>query len=156
MTDNSVEILLVEDNPNDMKLTLHALQKNKLANNIHVVRDGVEALEFIFCTDRYAHRKIEHGPTLVLLDLKLPLVDGMEVLRAIRADARTRLIPVVMLTSSNEDREVIETDAPGVNRCIAKPMDFGQFNEVAKHHWLLLNRQPPSLNELSAEDKAND
>jgi two-component system response regulator len=142
---DGVEILLVEDNLNDVKLTLHALQKNNLANNIHVVRDGVEALEFIFCTDRYAHRKIEHGPKLVLLDLKLPLLDGMEVLRRVKGDPRTRTIPVVVLTSSKEDRDVVESYQLGVNSYIVKPVEFGRFTDAMRQlglYWLLLN-QPP-------------
>ena len=145
MTENSVEILLVEDNPNDVKLTLHALNKNGLANNIHVVRDGVEALEFIFCTDRYAHRRIENSPKVILLDLKLPLVNGLEVLRQVKADLRTRAIPVVMLTSSKEDRDIVESYQLGVNSYIVKPMDFEQFTESMRQlgfYWLLLN-QPP-------------
>ena len=109
-----------------------------------MVRDGAEALEYIFCTGAYADRTIEN-PKVILLDLKLPLVDGIEVLRQIRSDPRTRLIPVVVLTSSSEDRDVIETYELGVNSYIVKPVDFDQFNEVAKHlgyYWLLLNRQP--------------
>jgi two-component system response regulator len=142
---DGVEILLVEDNPNDVKLSLHALNKNNLANNIHVVRDGVEALEFIFCTDRFAHRKIEHGPKLVLLDLKLPLLDGIEVLRRVKADPRTRTIPVVVFTSSKEDRDIVESYQLGVNSYIVKPVDFGQFTDAMRQlcfYWLFLN-QPP-------------
>ena len=130
---DGVEILLVEDNPNDLKLTIHALNKNNLANNIHVVRDGVEALEFIFCTDRYAHRKIERGPKFVLLDLKLPLLDGIEVLRQVKADPRTRSIPVVVLTSSKEDRDIVESYQLGANSYIVKPVDFEQFTESMFH-----------------------
>src|SRR6202522_3719166 len=106
MNDKSIEILLVEDNANDKLLALHAFKKHNLANKIHVVRDGAEALEFVFCTGAYAERFFEN-PRVILLDKKLPLVDGMEVLRQIRADSRTRLIPVVMLTSSAEDRDII-------------------------------------------------
>src|ERR1019366_2677207 len=100
---NGVEILLVEDNPNDVKLTLHAFKKNNLSNRILVVRDGAEALEYLFCTGRYADRNTEDCPKVILLDLKLPLVDGVEVLRRIKADPRTQMIPVVVLTSSRED-----------------------------------------------------
>ena len=142
-----MEILLVEDNPNDVKLSLHALNKNNLANNIHVVRDGVEALEFIFCTDRFAHRKIEHGPKLVLLDLKLPLLDGIEVLRRVKADPRTRTIPVVVFTSSKEDRDIVESYQLGVNSYIVKPVDFGQFTDAMRQlgiYWLFLNQPPVS------------
>ena len=153
MTDNGVEILLVEDNPNDEKLALHAFAKQNIANHVHVVRDGLEAMDFIFCTGAYADRVIGN-PKVILLDLKLPLVDGIEVLRAIRSDPRTRLIPVVVLTSSNEERDVVETYRLGVNSYIVKPVDFEQFNEVARHlgyYWLLLNRQPTSVNGSSPE-----
>ena len=144
MLDNGVEILLVEDNPNDEMLAIHAFKRQNLANRVHVVRDGAEALEYIFGTGAYADRTIEN-PKVILLDLKLPLVDGIEVLRKIRSDPRTRLIPVVALTSSNEERDLVETYALGVNSYIVKPVDFEQFNEVARHlgyYWLLLNRQP--------------
>lgn len=144
--DGVAEILLVEDNPNDVKLALHAFQKQKLANHVQVVRDGAEALEYIFCTDRYAGRRIEDGPKLILLDLKLPLVDGIEVLRRIKADPRTKLIPVVMLTSSREDRDIVDSYQLGVNSYIVKPVDFEQFTEAVRqlgYYWLLLNHSPP-------------
>jgi two-component system response regulator len=144
MTEKSVEILLVEDNPNDEMLALHAFKKHNLANKVHVVRDGAEALEYIFCTGAYAERPFEN-PRLILLDKKLPLVDGMEVLRAIRADPRTRLVPVVMLTSSAEDRDVIESYQLRVNSYIIKPVDFEQFSETVRQlgcYWLRVNRQP--------------
>jgi two-component system response regulator len=145
--DNSVvEILLVEDNPNDIKLALHAFQKHNLANHVWVVRDGAEALEFIFCTDRYAGRKLENGPKVVLLDLKLPLVDGLDVLRQIKADPRTRATPVVVMTASREESDIVESYELGVNSYIVKPVDFEQFTEVVRHlgfYWLLLN-QPPT------------
>ena len=140
-----VEILLVEDNPADEELAIHALRANNLANNIQVVRDGAEALEFIFATDRYADRDVNHSPRVILLDLKLPLVDGLEVLRRIKADERTRHIPVVVLTSSREERDVVESYRLGVNSYITKPVDFEQFTESVKTlgmYWLLLN-QPP-------------
>ena len=143
MTEKIVEILLVEDNPNDEMLALHAFRKHNLANQVHVVRDGAEALEFLFCTGAYAQR-ISENPRVILLDKKLPLVDGMEVLRQIRADPRTRLIPVVMLTSSAEERDIIESYKLGVNSYIVKPMDFEQFSETARQlgcYWLLLNKQ---------------
>ena len=144
MIEKSIEILLVEDNPNDELLALHAFKKHNLANKVHVVRDGAEALEFIFCTGAYAGRRSEN-PKVILLDKKLPLVDGMEVLRQIRADPRTRLIPVVMLTSSADDRDLIESYELGVNSYIVKPVDFEQFSETARqlgYYWLLINKQP--------------
>jgi len=144
MTEKSVEILLVEDNPNDEMLALHAFKKHNLASKIHVVRDGVEALEFVFCTGEYSDRQLVN-PRVILLDKKLPLVDGMEVLRQIRADPRTRLIPVVMLTSSAEERDVIESYQLGVNSYIVKPVDFEQFSETVRQlgcYWLLTNKQP--------------
>jgi len=147
VTENHVEILLIEDNPNDLALTLHAFKKNNLVNHIHVVRDGAEALEFIFCTGAYANRNIENGPKVILLDLKLPLVDGLEVLRRIKADPRTQKIPVVVLTSSREERDIVESYQLGVNSYIVKPVDFEQFTASVRTlgmYWLLLN-QPPLL-----------
>ena len=147
MNEKSVEILLVEDNPNDELLALHAFKKHNLANKVHVVRDGAEALEFIFCTGAYAQRRFEN-PRVILLDKKLPLVDGMEVLRQIRADPRTHLVPVVMLTASAEDRDVIESYQLGVNSYIVKPVDFEQFTETARqlgYYWLLINKQPTDV-----------
>ena len=149
MIENGVEILLVEDNPNDIKLAMHAFKANNLANHVQVVRDGAEALEFIFCTDRYAHRKIQNGPKVIQLDLKLPLVDGIEVLRRIKTDPRTQAIPVVVMTSSKEESDVVETYKLGVNSYILKPVDFDQFTESVKqlgYYWLLLN-QPPKLSQ---------
>ena len=145
MNDRPVEILLVEDNPNDVELTLHALKKNNIANRIEIVRDGAEALDFIFCTGAYAPRNIDHAPKVILLDLKLPKVDGLEVLRQIKSDPRTRTIPVVVLTSSREERDIVESYNLGVNSYIVKPVDFEQFTEAVRHlglYWLLLN-QPP-------------
>ena len=146
-TDDMVEILLVEDNPDDMELALHALRKNNLANHIEVVRDGAEALDFLFATGAYAGRNVENGPRVILLDLKLPKVDGLEVLRRIKADPRTRLIPVVVLTSSREERDIVESYKLGVNSYITKPVNFEQFTEAVRQlgfYWLLLN-QPPRL-----------
>jgi CheY-like chemotaxis protein len=122
--DHTVEIPLVEDNPNDVQLTLHALKRHRLANRLHVVRDGAEALEFLFATGPYAERKRADSPKLVMLDLKLPRVDGVEVLRVIRANPRTRTIPVVVLTSSREERDIAETYDLGANSYIVKPVDF--------------------------------
>lgn len=145
MSGNSIEILLVEDNPNDVELTLHALKANNLANEIVVVRDGAEALEFIFATGRYAGRDLNDTPKVILLDLKLPLVDGIEVLGAIKADERTRRIPVVVLTSSREERDVVDAYGLGVNSYIVKPVDFDRFTEAVRTlglYWLLLNEPP--------------
>jgi len=138
-----VEILLVEDNENDEALTLHALTKYRVSNKIQVVRDGAEALEFIFCTGRYANRQIYDKPKVILLDIKLPLVDGLEVLRRVKQDPRTKTIPVVMLTSSREERDLVESYRLGVNSYIVKPVDFEQFTEAARSlgmYWLLLNK----------------
>ena len=145
MIKNSVEILLVEDNPYDVKLTLRAFAQHHLTNNVHVVRDGAEALDFIFCKGAYAHRNPDHPPRVILLDLKLPKVDGLEVLRRIKADEKTRRIPVVILTSSREERDIVESYKLGVNSYICKPVDFEQFTEAVRQlgfYWLLLN-QPP-------------
>jgi len=147
MIENLVEILLVEDNANDIKLAMHAFVSNNLANCVYVVRDGAEALEFIFCTDRYVHRRLEDGPKVILLDLKLPLVDGIEVLRRIKGDPRTQQLPVVIMTSSREECDIVESYQLGVNSYIVKPVDFDQFTEVVRqlgYYWLLLN-QPPVL-----------
>jgi two-component system response regulator len=147
MDENHVEILLVEDNPNDVELTLHAFKMHHIANRVEVVRDGAEALEFIFCTGAHAHRRIEDSPKVILLDLKLPKVDGLEVLRRVKADARLRAIPVVVLTTSREERDIIESYQLGVNSYIVKPVDFEQFTESVRSlgmYWLLLN-QPPQL-----------
>jgi two-component system, response regulator len=144
-TDGSVDILMVEDNPNDEELTLHELRKYHLANRIHVVRDGQEALDYVFCTGRYANRQITDQPSVILLDIKLPYVDGLEVLRRVKQDERTRTVPVVMLTSSREERDLVESYRLGVNSYIVKPVDFDQFKESARTlgmYWLLLNRPP--------------
>jgi two-component system response regulator len=130
-----------------VKLALHAFKKHNLANRVHVARDGAEALEFIFCTGGYAHRQIENGPKVILLDLKLPLVDGEEVLRRVKSDPRTKMIPVVVMTSSREDRDIVESYRLGVNSYIVKPVDFDRFTEAVRElgfYWLLLN-QPPLL-----------
>jgi len=146
MAENAVEILLVEDDPYDVELTLRAFRLNNVTNRIHVVRDGAEALDFLFATGDYAHRQGEHAPKVVLLDLKLPKVDGHEVLRRLKADPRTQPIPVVMLTASREERDVVESYHLGVNSYIVKPVDFEQFIEAARSlglYWLLLNEPPP-------------
>ena len=146
MTDISeVEILLVEDNPNDAELALRALKKNNLANKIHLVQDGAEALEYIFGTGAYAGRNVGSKPKVIFLDLKLPKVDGLEVLRRLRADARTKLVPVVILTSSNEEKDLIDGYGFGANSYVRKPVDFVQFTEAVRQlglYWLLLNQSP--------------
>ncbi|HET7184999.1 MAG TPA: response regulator [Terriglobales bacterium] len=139
------EILLVEDDPRDVELTTRSLEKENLCNNIHVVRDGAEALDFIFGRGAYCHRQDGAVPYLILLDLKLPKVDGLEVLRQIKQNARTRMIPVVVLTSSREQRDLVESYRLGVNSYIQKPVDFAQFQEAVKQvglYWLLLNEMP--------------
>ena len=147
MTNNIVEILLVEDNPDDEELTLRALKKVKLVNRIDVVRDGAEALDYVFCTGAYAHRSRENGPRLIFLDLKLPKIDGLEVLARLKADPQSRLIPVVILTSSREERDIVASYQTGVNSYIVKPVDFEQFTQAvgqAGLYWVLLN-EPPRL-----------
>jgi CheY-like chemotaxis protein len=145
--ENIIEILIVEDSQQDLDLALRALRKAKLTNRIQVVRDGEEALQFIFCEGPYAERKMENGPKVILLDLKLPKVDGLEVLQRIKGDPRTKLIPVVVLTSSKEQNDVVESYNLGVNSYIVKPVNFEQFSEAVQKlgmYWLLLNH-PPQL-----------
>jgi len=139
------EILLVEDNPHDEELTLHALKQHKLANRIHVIRDGAEALDYIFGNGKHTGREQKAHPRVVLLDLKLPKVDGLEVLKQMKENPETRCIPVVMLTSSREERDVLASYESGVNSYITKPVDFEQFTEAVKQlglYWLLLNEPP--------------
>ena len=140
-----LEILLVEDNPNDAELAIRALKKRNLANNLIHVEDGQAALDFLFCTGAYEGRDASHLPKVVLLDLKLPKVNGIEVLRQLRAEPRTKLLPVVVLTSSREERDVIETYELGANSFIVKPVDFENFSEAVSHlgmYWLLMNEPP--------------
>ena len=142
---NIVEILLVEDSPEDTALTLRALKKANLANHIHTVRDGAEAVEFIFCEGQNVGRRFEDGPKVILLDLKLPKVDGLEVLRRIKSDPRTRVIPVVVLTSSKEQNDVVESYHLGVNSYIVKPVNFERFVAAVQQlglYWVLLNQAP--------------
>ena len=145
MREAPVEILLVEDNPADEELTIHTLRANHLANNIQIVRDGAEALDFIFRTGAFADRATDAGPKVILLDLKLPKVDGLEVLRRVRDDPSTRSIPVVVLTSSREESDIVESYRLGVNSYIVKPVDFEQFVEAVRQlglYWVLLNQAP--------------
>jgi two-component system response regulator len=145
---SNVDILLVEDNQDDIDLALHALRQGQLANSIFVVRDGEEALDFLFCREQFAKRTIDHPPKLVLLDLKLPKVDGLQVLKALKNDPRTRTIPVAILTSSKEERDMVESYNSGVNSYIQKPVDFEQFRNTVRTlgmYWLLVN-QPPVKN----------
>jgi two-component system, response regulator len=144
---NAVEILIVEDTPEDLELTLRALRKAKLSNRIQVAHDGAEAIEFIFAEGLYAGRKIEDAPKLILLDLKLPKIDGIEVLRRIKSDPRTKAIPVTVLTSSKEQKDVVESYRLGVNSYIVKPVNFDRFASAVQElgmYWLLLN-QPPKI-----------
>jgi two-component system, response regulator len=145
MNAGELDILLVEDNQDDRDLALHALQRAKVANRIFVVRDGEEALDFLFCRGAYAERSFDHPPKLVLLDLKLPKVDGMEVLKQVKSDPRTRTIPIVIMTSSKEERDLASGYNLGANSYIQKPVDFDQFRETVKSvglYWLVIN-QPP-------------
>ncbi|MDH5326510.1 MAG: response regulator [Gammaproteobacteria bacterium] len=138
-------ILLVEDNPDDEALTLRALNKNNIANDVVVTRDGVEALDYLFCTGPYADRDITAQPQLILLDLKLPKVDGLEVLKKLRSDDRTRHVPVVVLTSSIEQRDIVACYDDGANSYIRKPVDFEEFLQAVKQlgmYWLLMNVLP--------------
>ena len=144
---NEIEILLVEDSQDDLDMALRALRKANLTNRIHIAHDGAEALEFIFCQGAFAGRKFENPPKVILLDLKLPKIDGMEVLKRIKSDARTKMIPVVILTSSKEQKDVIESYNLGVNSYIVKPVNFEQFAAAVQKlgmYWLLHN-QPPKL-----------
>jgi CheY-like chemotaxis protein len=144
---DAIEILLVEDNPADAELTLHALQKSNLANRIQLVRDGEEALDFLFCRGTFAGRQFQQAPHLILLDLKLPKVDGLQVLEEVKRDLRTRAIPVIVLTTSKEERDMVTSYRFGVNSYIQKPVNFSEFQEVVRQlgmYWLLLNSKPPA------------
>ena len=146
MTDqDAVEILLVEDNPKDAEMTQRALRKHNLGNKLHWVKDGAEALDYLFCTGDYAARDLDRPPKLVLLDIKMPKVDGIEVLRQVKENARTRLIPVVVMTSSNEEKDVVESYRLGVNSYIVKPIEFAVFFDTVSKiglYWVLTNRVP--------------
>lgn len=143
---DSRSILLVEDNPKDEMLTMRALKKNNVANEIVVVRDGVEALDYLFAKGEYAGRHMEDQPAVVLLDLKLPKVEGLEVLRRIREDVRTRLLPVVILTSSDEEKDMIAGYELGANSYVRKPVSFAEFSKAVAdlgRYWLITNEPPP-------------
>src|SRR5258708_36673447 len=142
---HEVEILLVDDSAEDVELTIRALRRNNICNEIQIAEDGVEALDFLFCRGPHKERSFSHPPKLVLLDLKLPKVDGLEVLKEIRSDERTKAIPVVILTSSKEQRDLIDGYNLGVSAYIQKPVDFDQFSETIRHvgmFWLLINQAP--------------
>lgn len=148
MGEAKVEILLVEDNPDDVELAVHALRKEHLANHLEIARDGEEALDFIFCRGPHSGRSFNHQPKLILLDLKLPKVDGLEVLREIKNDPRTKMIPVVILTASREERDLVNGYQLGVNAYIQKPVDFEKFREMVKQvglFWLVVNQPPPPI-----------
>jgi CheY-like chemotaxis protein len=146
MTHADIEILLVEDNPDDVELAVRALRREKLANAITVARDGEEALDVIFCRGAYAERSFAYPPRVVLLDLKLPKVQGLEVLKALKTDERTRAIPVVVMTSSREERDLVDSYKLGVNAYVQKPVDFDQFRNMVKElglFWMVMNQVPP-------------
>jgi two-component system, response regulator len=148
MNPNEVDILLVDDSQDDVDLTLHSLRTENLANRVFIARDGEEALDFLFCAGPHAQRSFDHPPKLVLLDLKLPKVDGMQVLKQLKNDSRTRTIPVVMMTSSREERDMVSGYSLGVNSYLQKPVDFDQFRKMVKLlglYWLVTN-QPPVAN----------
>ena len=143
--ESPVEILLVEDNPRDAELTLHALRENNVINHVEMVADGAEALDFIFCKGNYTYRSPDNIPKLILLDLKLPKIDGLEVLQTLKSDPKTKKIPIVVLTSSSEERDVVESYKLGVNSYIVKPIDFQQFTNAVRQlglYWILYNKTP--------------
>lgn len=147
MSPDEVEILLVEDNPDDVELAVHALRHDNLANRIEIARDGEEALDFLFCRGQYNNRSFQTPPRLVLLDLKLPKVDGLEVLKEIKSDPRTKAIPVVIVTSSREEQDLVNGYKLGTNAYIQKPVDFAQFRQIVKQlglFWLVVNQPPPA------------
>ncbi len=146
ITPSAVEILLVEDNPDDVELTLRGLKHHNLANNVVVVRDGAEALDFVFAEGSYSGRGIENHPKLILLDLKLPKVDGLEVLRKVKGDERTKTIPVVVLTSSREEQDIVDSYHLGVNSYLVKPVQFDQFFQCVSElglYWMVCNIAAP-------------
>ncbi len=155
----AVEILLVEDNPADAELTLHALQKSKLANKVHLTRDGEEALDFLFCRGRFSSRRFDEAPRMVLLDLKLPKVNGLQVLQELKSDDRTKAIPVIVLTTSKEERDLISSYKCGVNSYIQKPVSFSDFQDVVRQlgmYWLLVNSKAPAAAFTAAAASGNE
>jgi CheY-like chemotaxis protein len=157
MTHDEVEILYVEDDSADVELTMVALRRNRVANRVHVARDGAEALDFLFCNGAFSGRTF-HAPKLVLLDMKLPKVDGIEVLHAIRKDQRTSMIPVVVLTSSNEQKDMLESYRLHVNSYIQKPVDFDTFQQVVQQlglYWLVVNQTPLSEDSAGHQTSRN-
>jgi two-component system response regulator len=155
MNATEVDILLVDDSQDDVDLTLHALRGENLANHVFVAHDGEEALDFLFCTGPHAGRSFDRPPKLVLLDLKMPKVDGMQVLKQIKGDARTRIVPVVLMTSSREERDLVRGYDLGVNSYLQKPVDFDEFRKMVKllgMYWLVTNR-PPLANGKSTTAK---
>jgi CheY-like chemotaxis protein len=148
MKAGDLDILLVEDNQDDIDLAVHALRREKLANNIVIARDGEEALDFLFCRGAFAQRSFAHPPKLIMLDLKLPKIDGIEVVKQVKSDPRTKTIPVVIMTSSNEERDLVAGYNLGANSYIQKPVDFDQFRETVKSvglYWLVTNQRPRSV-----------
>jgi CheY-like chemotaxis protein len=151
-----VEILLVEDSAEDAEFTIRTLRRHNIVNEVHVAEDGAEALDYLFCRGAHTDRTFEHPPRLVLLDLKLPKLGGLEVLRAIRADERTKAIPVVILTSSKEERDLVESYKLGVNAYAQKPVDFEHFSETVRQigmFWMLINQAPPPAAFAAAKAK---
>jgi CheY-like chemotaxis protein len=145
--DTEIDVLLVEDNPSDAELAVRELRRHKFANRIHVIGDGVEALDFVFCRGEYQHRSFSRPPKVVLLDVKLPKVGGLQVLAAMKQDRRTRAIPVIIMTSSAEQRDLFESYTLGVNAFIQKPVDFEAFRQVIESvgmFWLAVNKAPPA------------
>ncbi|MGA2389578.1 MAG: response regulator [Candidatus Sulfotelmatobacter sp.] len=157
MNSNEIDILLVDDSQDDVDLTLHALRAERLANHVFVAHDGEEALDFLFCSGPHSDRSFDHPPKLILLDLKLPKVDGLQVLQRIKEDERTRTIPVVLMTSSKEERDRVQGYALGVNSYLQKPVDFDEFRKMVKLaglYWLVVNQAPVvSDTPLAAEAK---
>jgi CheY-like chemotaxis protein len=159
MNAEELDILLAEDSQDDVDLALHTLRREKLANNIFVARDGEEALDFLFCRGAFTHRSFDQPPKLVLLDLKLPKVNGLEVLKQVKSDPRTRVIPVVIMTSSKEERDLVASYNLGANSYIQKPVDFEQFRETVKTvglYWLVINQPPVMESSQHLADVADD